>query len=340
MSYLILDADFLAYTVSAVFQETYILAKHPEIVEPVKLPNKTALWGKPPKREGGFVQEYNELNFATLKACDFTFTEHQEALCIKAAKKSIDTRIQGLMEETGAEYYKGFVGKGDLDRVAMSTLWKYKGNREGAMRPCHLTELKDYLVQEHNCVYISGRESDDAVAEAGLAAYNKWKVSRKDDDKGIITFADKDLCQVDGWQHHVGQCQKPELRVGFGKIWRDDKGKVRGHGRLHFYWQVMSSDDSDHYSASCFSDVKWGDVSAYKILADAKDDKQAFEALVQGFKKLYPTPKTVTGWRGDEIEIDGLYVMNECFNLAKMLRTADEKPTDVKAVMAKLGVAF
>jgi hypothetical protein len=341
MSYLILDADFICYTVACVFQETYILATHPSIPETVKLKNKTELWGKAPKREGGFVQEYNELNFASLKPDEFTFTEHQEALPLERAKKSVDTRLQGLLQETGASSYVGFVGRGELDRVQMSTLWKYKGQRElVGMRPIHLSALKQYMVDEHNCIFIEGAESDDAVSEAGLNAYTKWKATGKESDKGIITFADKDLCQVDSWQYHVGQCSKPELRVGFGKIARDEKGKVRGWGRLHLYWQVMGQDASDNFSAACFSDVKHGDIAAFNLLSECTNDKQAFEALVKGYKKLYPEPKVVVGWRGDEIKIDWLYVLQECFDLAKMLRKKDEQPTNVKALLTKLQISF
>jgi len=337
MSYLILDADFLCYTVASVFQETYILATHPTFKEPVKLPNKTALWGKAPKREGGFVQEYNELNFCSLKPEEFSFTEHQEPLCINAAKKSLDTRIKGFLEETGADRYIGFVGRGETFRVNMSSLLCYKGQRT-APKPCHLMELKQYVVDKHNCAWVETIESDDAVSIEGTTAYNVWKKTKHDADKGIILYTDKDLVQVEGWHYHVGQHKEPTLNTGFGCIKRDDKGKVRGLGRLHFYWQVMSSDGSDNYAAACFSDVKWGDVAAFNLLKDCTADKQAFEALVQGYKTLYPVPKKIIGWRGDEIEIDWLYVLTENFNLAKMLRSRDEKPTDVKSVLTKLGV--
>lgn len=338
MSYLILDADFLCYTVSCVFQETYILATHPALPEPVKLANKTALWGRAPKREGGYVAEYNELNFASLKPDEFSYTEHQEPLSLDAAKRSIDTRIQGLLEETGAEYYKGFVGRGEVFRVELSTLLRYKDNRSDAQRPIHLTVLKQYMVDEHNCEWVEALESDDAVSIAGTAAYNSWKKSKKDSDKGIICFQDKDLLQVEGWQYHVGQHNRPTLNTGFGHIRRDGKGKVRGIGRLHLYWQILSSDKSDNFEAACFSDVKWGDVKAYDLLVDCQDDKAALEAMVKGFKTLYPEPKTVVGWRGKPIEIDAIYVLQEMWNMAKMLRSVDEQPTDVKALLTRLKI--
>ena len=66
----------------------------------------------------------------------------------------------------------------------------------------------------------------------------------------------------------------------------------------------------------------------------------AFEALVTGYKTLYPVKKTIKGWRGDDIEIDWLYMLQENFNLAKMLRSEDEKPTNIKEVLTKLKVNY
>ena len=60
--------------------------------------------------------------------------------------------------------------------------------------------------------------------------------------------------------------------------------------------------------------------------------------MVKGFNKLYPEPKTVVGWRKQPIEIDAIYVLQECWNMAKMLRSVDEKPTDVKALLTKLNI--
>ncbi|MNR21142.1 hypothetical protein D3C85_1380260 [compost metagenome] len=36
--------------------------------------------------------------------------------------------------------------------------------------------------------------------------------------------------------------------------------------------------------------------------------------------KLYPEPKKVVGWRGNEIEISWEYVMNEMWDMARMHR--------------------
>jgi 5'-3' exonuclease len=134
----------------------------------------------------------------------------------------------------------------------------------------------------------------------------------------------------------------------------DSKGEVRGHGRKFLYFQVLSGDSSDNYKANSASKKKWGAKSAYALLKDCKNDKECFEALVNGYMTLYPEPSRVIGWRGYEdpatlevlkpnaddfaIDIDWLYVMQENFTMAHMLRWDGDK-FEVKPLLEKLGVA-
>ena len=80
-------------------------------------------------------------------------------------------------------------------------------------------------------------------------------------------------------------------------------------------------------------------MAAYDILRVAKNDKEAFEALVKGYKTLYPEKKTIKGWRGNDIEIDWLYMLQENFSMARMLRLSKDEPlVNVRAVCEQLGV--
>ena len=126
----------------------------------------------------------------------------------------------------------------------------------------------------------------------------------------------------------------------FGKLWLTEKGDVRGIGRLFLYWQVASNDESDNYAANCMSDIKWAGKSAYKELVGCTNDKEAWEVLVNIFKKLYPEPKTVKGWRGDDIKIDWLYVLQECFTMARMVRYKNEPEVKVTDILTKMEVKY
>jgi hypothetical protein len=73
------------------------------------------------------------------------------------------------------------------------------------------------------------------------------------------------------------------------------------------------------------------------MLKDCKDDKELFQAAADIFKKLYPEPKVVTGWRGNEIEVDWLYAFTECFHMAHLHRWPSDF-VEVKDVLIKMGI--
>ena len=133
------------------------------------------------------------------------------------------------------------------------------------------------------------------------------------------------------------KADRPETIKGFGKLYIGSDKQVRGEGRVFLYHQVLSGDSSDEYFANSASNVKWGDKSSYALLSKCSNDKQALEALVEGYKILYPTPTEITGWRGDKFDIDFMYVMQENFTMAHMLRNPTDF-IDVKQLLTKLKV--
>jgi hypothetical protein len=126
---------------------------------------------------------------------------------------------------------------------------------------------------------------------------------------------------------------------GLGGLWIDGNKQVKGYGRKWLYQQISSSDLADNYSANSASDTKWGPKSAYQALSPCQTDKECFEAMRNIYVKLYPSPKKIIGWRGDEIEIDWLYMLNENFQLARMRRWENDE-FHVSSVLDKLKVRY
>jgi hypothetical protein len=188
--------------------------------------------------------------------------------------------------------------------------------------------VQHYLVSKFKAEVVDGIEADDAVI---IEAYGKK-------DHIVQTF-DKDSY---GQPVMTLNMTRPDEGIvngnQFGKLWLDEKKNVRGIGRMFLYWQTMNGDSSDFYKANCFSDIKWGDIAAYNQLKDCTSDKEAFLKLKEGFQILYPEPKKVIGWRGQEIEIDYLYVMQEMFTMARMLRFKDEPEVQIKDIFNKLEI--
>lgn len=340
MSTALFDYDPILYTAGSVGETRTVKIVHRQSGDEYEFDTRTMFWGHWKKKAGGWLGEYNKGSDSPRLPEEFDITDIQVAEPIENCLHTVKRMINATCEAVGTKSYYGYSGKGKVFREDISTILKYKGNRDNLLRPLHLDSLKEYLVKHHNCDIVTKIEADDACSIDSTNAYKKWLKTKSDADKYVLCFVDKDYFQTDGHLYNTNTQDGICSYGGFGWLKPNAKGEIKGRGRMWLFQQVLSLDASDNYCANSASDMRWGEKKAYELLKDSTTDKQAFEALVLGYKTLYPQPKTITGWRGDEIEIDWLYVLQENFNLAKMLRSADEEPTDVKSVLQKLKVNF
>jgi hypothetical protein len=342
MTTLLFDYDPILYECGFIGETRHVKIVHRESGDEYEFPNRTAFYGHWKKKAGGWLAEYNAGRTTPRQVDEFDYTDVQVAEPIENCLHTMKRIIQGLKEVTEADRYYGYSGKGDSFRLGVSTVLKYKGNRDGMLRPIHLNDLKEYLIKHHACKIVQNIEADDACSIDLYTSYKKWKKTKSSDDKVVLAYVDKDYLQCAGHLYNTHNQDGIDSYDGFGWLQIEGEGskaKVKGRGRMWLYQQVMSGDDADNYCANSASSMKWGDKSAYAVLKDAKNDKEAFEALVRGYKTLYPQPKTIKGWRGDDIEVDWLYMLQENMTLAFMLRKLDDK-INVKEVMDNLGVDY
>jgi hypothetical protein len=360
---LVFDMDFVIFDAVSVSEEKFITATHKPTGQVLELDNVTALWGDWRKKVGGWIGLKNSVAGTDYyKAEDFEvvpghrprpFRQKGKLTGIDengnevrgpdtfmspsdGAKMIIDEKIKSICAKLNCHNYRGYTGSGDVFRHKLATLLPYKGNREDLLRPLLLDEMKAYVCERHNSKMIYGIETDDAFCIDVLAGYKAWKAAGRTGPRVIGVAVDKDSKGTEGWHFDPNNDVEPRLIEGFGGLWLNDKGKVDGKGRMWLYFQVANGDAADNYKANCFSDKKWAEKGAYNALKDCTTDKEAFTALVDVFKMLYPEKKTVEGCKGP-VEIDWLHVMQEMFSLAMMLRHEGDK-IDVKAVLTKLGV--
>lgn len=320
----VVDLDMIKYAAAAAGEKRTIKAVHKSTGDEFDCKTRTEFYGHWIKKEGGILKDFNETNGKDYVAEDFEIIDIQKPEPIENVLHTAKMMFKSALHLSQAESYEAYLGKGDSFRVALSTLLKYKGNRDDLLIPLALPEVTEYLIKTVKPEIITGIEADDAVVMSANGDRNK-----------VVLGVDKDYrgCNV-----LLMNPNKPEEGVldcsGFGSLWIDAKGKVTGKGRIFFYFQVLSKDVTDNYAANCFSDIAWADKSAYKVLAPCKDDKQALAALVKAYQYLYPEPKVVTGWKGNEIEIDWLYVARENWHMARMLRWEGDN-VDLTDVLTK-----
>lgn len=340
MTKLCFDYDYLLYAAGSMAETRSIVVTHRASGDQWEFPNRTLFWGHHKAKAGGWLAEWNSKrpDDKRRKADEFDVIDKQCPEPIENAIHTLKQMIVAVKEETFANTHYGYTGRGKSFREDVSTIIKYKGNRDNSLRPVLLEDLRNYLVRYQAAEIIAGIEADDAVSIDSYNSWKKWKKTGSDNDKLIVACVDKDYKQCPG---HLKYPEQPlcSYGEGFGYLEPTPKG-FTGRGRLWLYFQVLAGDSVDNYFPNSASPVKWAEVSAYKALSGCKTDKEALQALVDSYKLLYPSPKKIVGWRGQEIEIDAMYVLQENFTLARMLRIREEKPVVLKDVLDNLSVEY
>lgn len=325
----IIDLDYVKYASASVGEKRSIIVTHKTSGRQKEFNTRSEFYGRDKAKSGGWLGELNAKRDSPFAVDEFDIVDRQVAEPIDHVLQIAKTQVEGDLKRLGTTKYKAFLGKGDSFRVELSTLKRYKDNRKDMLRPLHMDAVTEYLERKFKAEIVSGIEADDRCV---IEAYNN--------PNAVIQGLDKDyygqpvkFFNVNRPDEGIQDCNQ------FGSLWLDDKGDVRGIGRMHLYWQVASNDTSDNYAANCFSEIKWAGKSAYKSLVEAKTDTEAWEKLKGIFQYLYPEEKTVLGWRNDPINITWDYVLNEMFMMARMLKVEGEN-INAYDVMDKLGVNY
>lgn len=325
----IIDLDYVKYASASVGEKRSIIVTHKASGRQKEFGTRSEFYGRDRAHTGGWLAELNAKRDSPFLVEEFEIEDLQTPEPLDHVLHIAKTQVENDLKRLGADNYKAFLGKGESFRVELSTLLKYKDNRKEMLRPLHMDAVTEYLERKFKAEIVTEIEADDACVIECCSNPN-----------AVIQGLDKDYY---GQPVRFFNVNRPDEGIQncnqFGKLWLDDKGDVRGIGRMHLYWQMCSNDTSDNYAANCFSEKKWAGKSAYKALVDCKNDVEAWNKMKEVFLVLYPEPKTVIGWRNDPIEITWDYVLNEMFMMARMLKKRDE---DINAydVMDKLGVKY
>ena len=324
----IFDLDYLKYAVASVGEKRSIKAYHRITGDEFECKTRTELWGHYLKKDKGLLAEFNAKNGTQYKAEDLEVIDIQTPEPIQNVKHSANEMFKKVMWQLGTNDYSAYIGKGKSFRVERSTIIEYKGQRQASLKPLCLDEITDYLIWKYQPEVVEYLEADDRVV---MDAYR--------DKNKVVIGVDKDYFGCDVQFFNVNQVEKGIQQCsGLGSLSLNAKGEVKGIGRMFFYHQVLSGDSSDNYKAnSANPEYEWGDKSSYKLLKDCKTDKEALEAIKKGYQLIYPEPRKIIGWRGDELEVDWLYCAEENFQMARMLRWENDV-VSLREVMAKFGV--
>lgn len=325
----VIDLDLYKYAAAHVGEKKSIVVTHKTEGWSLPYKSRTEFWGHWKKKAGGALAEMNLTRDSIWLPDEFDVEDIRTPEPIANVLHTAKTMVEGDLYLTGAKSYEAYLGEGDSFRVGVSTLLKYK-DRDPSAKPLALDAVTEYLQNKFKAEMIRDIEADDMCVIAAYKQPNSFCIIEDKDYWGCPV----NVYDINRRERGIVNCNK------LGHLFLDAKGAVRGEGRIHFYYQVMSEDTIDNYKANCFSEVKWASKGAYHALVDCKTDKECFQAMVDTFKMLYPEPKMIVGWRGMPILIDWFYVMQEMFWMAHMKRSVDEPLVCVKSILDNMGIDY
>ena len=210
---------------------------------------------------------------------------------------------------------------------------KYKGNREGLIRPLNLQEAKMHLYKHHPSLVALHREADDDLIIKGYEYQAKgYEVILASQDKDARAYSG--LTLLDFTQDNP----KLELMPEFGYL-EDTGKKITGVGFLWFAMQWLNGDSTDNYKPSELSRKKFGEKSAYYLLKDSKNEKEAIEAVVKQYKDWYGNGVKYVDCFGVERFVKHDFLLDIYYRCARMM-TTDDDPLDYRLMLEKYGVTL
>jgi len=315
----VFDYDAFIYSIGHAVEKKSIIVTNKHNGWTKEFDTRTQFWGHHLKKNGGYLGEVNkkkvELGQEPAVPEDFIIEPRQtpkgnlaEALgTVKACLNKIISTLQ-------VDEYMGFIGKGASFREDRSTIIKYKGNRDDAVKPLLKQEIEDYIVKNHNGEIVTGLEADD------------WCIIEGVKEGRVVVAVDKDSLGCPVYTYNPDKPQQGIVNGNcYGSLEVNSKNEVRGFGRKWFYFQVGYGDDVDNYRSNSATSMKIGEKTIFEMMNYATNDKESLEALVKVYKHIYPEPVEITGWRGDKIVVDWRYALLENWDLARMLRSEDDK---------------
>ena len=145
----------------------------------------------------------------------------------------VDSRIEGIIEATGAKTYQIYLTSEDKSnfRYEIASIRPYKGRR-ATEKPHWYQGIREFLVAHRGAQEVSGIEADDAISIEG---WKDW--GYKSVHSIVICSRDKDLDMIPGWHYSWGAGKQKEKELW----WQDELSGIKC-----FYNQLLTGDGVDN----------------------------------------------------------------------------------------------
>lgn len=329
----------MAFQASSALEQRKIHAVHKASGNVKEFETRTDFWGKSSKNIGGWLGALNAQREAAGKKLfsreDFEIKDVQIvpdniSFTFQAAK----TKITQMMDHLKLQKYCGVIGVGKTFRHSFKMPKEYKSERSD-LRPIHLSDTKDYLVEKHNGDVVTGIEADDALEIYGYAGYKAYKETGK--FSHIVASIDKDSLHTPSllfnFYKEDGVYKNPCIILideSIGDIWIVEKGKkkeIKGWGSYWLAYQMLMGDKTDSIRPYQDFDVKFGDITCFNLISKCKTQAELFQTVKDQYYEWFPDGVKFTSWDGEEVEMTTDEWIETIFQLVYMKRWANDETT-------------
>ena len=317
----IVDADSICYRSAAASEKRSIVVTHLPTGIEKEFSNRTEF--------KDLLKSKNKLD----KVDDYLIKDKQEPEPLANCLHTVKMQIERIEEVSEANEMLIIVGGKSSYRENLPLPTRYKSTRENMLRPIHLKEAKNYLINKHSAKEVNIIEADDAVM---IEAYS-YKGKGYD---VIISSIDKDNRQAeDFYVYDYSKSPSEGLYYLKGHSVEKGKNKLLGSGVGFLSSQLLLGDLVDVYKPTEIVGIKYGMMSAFKDLSSCKEPSDFLEVVRRKYKEWYPEPVTYTAWDGTEHTKDWKGILQMYFKCAYMLRSREDK-ADAEEFFDKYGVTL
>lgn len=326
-SFCVIDLDYLAFKVSSVLEDRYIEAYDSQGALLGKFKNRTDY-----KKSPLFVEEY------TIKDCQDLKRNSSDTMSFLVRK-----HVEDIKKATNTKDVVFANGGSTNFRDSLPLPQKYKGNREGLLRPLLLEECKQFI--RHSYPFVTGEnmEADDIISMFQFRSYYDKE------HKIIVVTVDKDALQTQGFLYNPEAnkgmaANSVQLIEGLGSM-EMKKNKLCFSGRMVFYCQSsVLGDKVDNYDPFyLYKQLKgikkashmYTDLQCYNLLKDCNTDRSVLRVLNNLWQDAYGDIKGWHDWKGNWVEGDYIDLWQMYWDLAHMLRWKGDKP-DLRDTLGRL----
>lgn len=304
---LIVDGDLVVYRNAAAIEKRTILVTH-------KPSNKTKQFDTRTE----FKEFLNQKNYPYVPE-EYLIEDQQSAENPIVAFRLIRKLLQELADFCFADRVEVYLSPKNSNATFRHSLplpKPYKGNR-GSLKPVHLAACKKFLFKNFDTTFSPEYlETDDLIT---IRAYEELALG----NRPILATIDKDAYQSQGiellnWNREPWEIRRID---SLGHLKEGNHKTIQGEGLMFLAYQTLAGDTTDTYKPYELAKIRYGSISAYNALKDAKDEKEVLSIVLSEYKRMYPSAITYNACDGSVQTKDWEGMLDLYWNCAYMKRS-------------------